>query len=234
MLANGVASFAMRRTRPRRRIAVCLLSPHALALGEFERHLSPHKFRPLARPLESFLAAAPRRLRVPRAEVYVLDAAGAWPAASSLASAILDRYPAARVLVVAERFSEPAAFPLLRLGAKGLLRYAEVRGRLARAVEIVATGGYWVSRALLSRFVDWILSRVRARRMPSAAAGLSRRERDVLEVLLENLSNKEIATKLGISERTVKFHVSNVLAKFGVRRRADLIVYSYQAAPAGR
>lgn len=46
--------------------------------------------------------------------------------------------------------------------------------------------------------------------------------------MLENLSNKEIACKLNISERTVKFRVSNLLAKFGVRRRADLILLCYQ------
>jgi DNA-binding NarL/FixJ family response regulator len=57
---------------------------------------------------------------------------------------------------------------------------------------------------------------------------LSRREREVLESLLRNLSNKEIASQLNISERTVKFHVSNLLAKHGVRRRADLIVMRFQ------
>ncbi|HXU20708.1 MAG TPA: helix-turn-helix transcriptional regulator, partial [Verrucomicrobiae bacterium] len=46
--------------------------------------------------------------------------------------------------------------------------------------------------------------------------------------LLENLANKEVADRLHISERTVKFHVSNLLAKFGVRRRADLILLCYQ------
>lgn len=203
-------------------------------MAEFERQLPARDFLLRPRPIESFLAAELRRVSLPRAEVYLLDAAGAWPAATTLASAMLDRYPSARLLVVAEKFTEATAFPILRLGAKGLLRYAEARKNLAGAVQTVVAGGYWVSRALLSRFVDWILSRVRGRRLPSGAAGLSRRERDVLESLLENLSNKEIATKLGISERTVKFHVSNVLVKFGVRRRADLIVLSYQAGPAGR
>jgi DNA-binding CsgD family transcriptional regulator len=50
----------------------------------------------------------------------------------------------------------------------------------------------------------------------------------VLSGLLENLANKEVADRLHISERTVKFHVSNLLAKFGVRRRADLILLCYQ------
>ena len=60
-------------------------------------------------------------------------------------------------------------------------------------------------------------------------AGLSTRENDVLDCLLENLSNKEIGSRLSISERTVKFHVSNLLGKFGVQRRADLILQAYQA-----
>jgi len=60
---------------------------------------------------------------------------------------------------------------------------------------------------------------------------LSPRERQVHEALLENLSNKEIAAKLNLSERTVKFHVSNVLAKHRLRRRADLILQNYHARP---
>ena len=218
----------------RRRISVCLLSPHALALTEFERRLKPPQFRVLPVRVESMLVADLRRLRIPRAEVYILDAAGAWPPTAALAGKILDRHSSAILLVVAEKYSENSAFTLLRLGAKGLIRYAEVQARLPRAIRTAAEGGYWVSRRLLSRFVDWILSRVRARQLPVVATALSRRERDVLDALLENLSNKEIATKLNISERTVKFHVSNVLAKFGVRRRADLIVLSYQSNPAGR
>jgi DNA-binding CsgD family transcriptional regulator len=65
----------------------------------------------------------------------------------------------------------------------------------------------------------------------SGASDLSRREQEALDSLLENLSNKEIASKLHISERTVKFHVSNLLQKFGVRRRADLILLCYQRRP---
>jgi DNA-binding NarL/FixJ family response regulator len=61
-----------------------------------------------------------------------------------------------------------------------------------------------------------------------ASSELSRREREVLDALLENLANKEIASRLNISERTVKFHVSNLLSKFGVRRRADLILLCFQ------
>jgi DNA-binding CsgD family transcriptional regulator len=57
---------------------------------------------------------------------------------------------------------------------------------------------------------------------------LSRREREVLDLLLENLSNKEIAGRLFVAERTVKFHVSNLLSKFRVARRSELIMHWMQ------
>ena len=92
----------------------------------------------------------------------------------------------------------------------------------------MARGGFWVPRELLSRFVDSLLQ-TGAARHTLHPAGLSSRENDVLDCLLENLSNKEIGSRLSISERTVKFHVSNLLGKFGVQRRADLILQAYQA-----
>jgi len=54
--------------------------------------------------------------------------------------------------------------------------------------------------------------------------GLSRRQREVLEGVAQNLSNKEIAAKLNVSERTVKFHVSALFQKFGVRTRVELLL----------
>ena len=115
------------------------------------------------------------------------------------------------------------------MGAKGLLTYKEAREQLPRALPLVANGGFWVPRAVLSGFVDSVLGGSHSRRLKAdTSADLSRREQEVLNSLLENLANKEIGSKLNISERTVKFHVSNLLSKFGVRRRADLILLCYQ------
>jgi len=215
------------------RLTVCLLSPHPLVLGEFERVLSGPGFHLVLRQLESSMPDL-RRITLPRAEVYVVDAYAARPAMGALITNILDRYPAARLMVVGEKFSESNSYSLLRLGAKGLLTYTEAREQLPRALPLIAAGGFWVPRSVLSGFVDSILSNVQSRRLKSdTATALSRREQEVLEALLENLANKEIASKLHISERTVKFHVSNLLSKFGVRRRADLILLSYQRRTAG-
>ncbi len=131
-------------------------------------------------------------------------------------------------MAVGANLSPESAFFYLRLGAKGLLSYAEARDRLPEALRNVAAGGFWVNRRLLALFVDSILPTLRGSRFVADGRNLSRREREVLDAVLQNLSNKEIAQRFHISERTAKFHVSNLLTKFDVRRRADLIVLSFQ------
>ncbi len=207
---------------------MCLFWVHPLVRAEFERSLASSGFRLETCRLEPKLDA--RHIGIPMASVYVLDGASQGIAEEILVSAILARNPAGRMLVVAESFDEDAAFPLLRLGVKGLVVYNEMGDRLPLAVREVAEGGFWVPRALLSRFIDSTLARSSAGALPAAGLnpnGLTRREREVLNDLLENFSNKEIGQRLHISERTAKFHVSNVLAKYHVRRRADLILRSY-------
>ena len=217
----------MPRRTSSRRLSVCVLSAHPLVLGEFTRLLAacrvlPRLVDPAAQP-----AAAPH---FPRARVFVVDAAVPRAFLRAVLDELRTAAPAARIVVVALKFSEAEAFGLLRLGVRGLLTYSAAHGQLSRAVAGVAAGGFWVPRAWLSRFVDTILESRRAVPAAAARARLSRREQQVLDALLENLANKEIAARLGITERTVKFHVSNVLSKFDVRRRADLILHFSQSA----
>ena len=217
----------VKASRPTRRATVCLLAFHPLVLSEFQRLLENESLVVHPKRLEPDLIADPAKLNVPKAAVYVVESHAHRPTTEALVVGVLGRQPGARVVVVAEKFDQSAAFPLLRLGAKGLLTFAEAAEQLQRAVEEVAGGGFWVPRNLLSRFVDETISSVRRPRGPAGPARLSRREKEVLDALLENLSNKEIAAKLHMSERTAKFHVSNLLAKYGVRRRADLILLTY-------
>jgi DNA-binding NarL/FixJ family response regulator len=210
------------------KLTVCLLSPHPLVLSEFERLLGKAQFKVVAKQLESMLAPDLRNMEPPRAQVYVIDAHAARPATGALLTNILERYPEARLIVVGERHDDSNSFSLLRLGVKGLLTYVEARDQLVRALPLVSNGGFWVPRQLLSGFVDSILSGQGRRLKTDSVTNLSRREQEVLDSLLENLSNKEIASRLNIAERTVKFHVSNLLNKFGVRRRADLILLTFQ------
>src|SRR5690242_1714228 len=219
----------MARNGTKTALKVCLLSPHPMVLNEFERLLDDSGFQLCSKQLESMLAPDLRSLEVPKASVYVIDAHAAKQATGALLGNILDQSQTARLLVVGDNLNEADSYSLLRQGVKGILNYSEAREQLPRALPLVAEGGFWVPRTVLSRFVDSILTGVSGRRLRGdAPADLSRREQEVLNGLLENLANKEVADRLHISERTVKFHVSNLLAKFGVRRRADLILLCYQ------
>ncbi len=150
-------------------------------LGEFERVLTNPAFKLIPRHLESTLGPDLRHLQVPRALVYVVDAHVARPAAGALLSNILDHYTEARIIVVAEKFDSEETYSLLQMGAKGLLTYDEAREQLPRALPLVANGGFWVPRAVLSGFVDSILNGSHSRRLKAdASADLSRREQEVL------------------------------------------------------
>ena len=204
--------------------SVCLCALHPLVLSELTGILERGTFRVVDCRCDLLAIARRQRLRIPRASLYVVDSPSKSEGAEHLVMEILDRFPHARILVVMEKLDEAAGQEFLGLGVRGLLCYSDIRDRLVEALETIARGAFWGPRTILYRFIDTVLRTRRrtVKRLPGSA--LSRRENEVLELLLENLSNKEIAVRLHVSLRTVKFHVSNLLAKYGVRGRTDLLL----------
>ena len=206
-----------------------VFSPHPLFNEEVGRSLGEVPVDLVRLP--SSLAPGPGVLPAGQCSVAILDACLPLPSIKALVAEILAVSPQARLLAITDEMTPAAASPLLRLGVKGILTYADARQQLLPAIAAVAGGGVWVPRHILSAFLDGVVAPGSVRPMPGGPS-LSRREKEVLDTVVESLSNKEIASRLNISERTVKFHVSNLLAKFSVQRRADLILLSYQAARA--
>lgn len=224
-----VLSQTLTKPAANHRPTVCLFSFHPLLLSEFERLLAgENEAKVIDRRVEPN-QPPDGTVSVPRANVYVIEAHSHRPVTEAWVATVLEHVPRARLVVIAETLSEAVAFPLLRQGVKGLLRYSEVSAYLPRTLKEVADGGFWVPRSLLSAFVDSTLETVRRPRPAPPGVRMSRRETEVVELLMQNLSNKEIGSKLHMSERTAKFHVSNLLAKYGVQRRADLILLFVQA-----
>ena len=223
-----------------RRLAVCTISKHPGLLTTMARLLSNGGFKVMPLRLEREQDLGPQSGRegnhdqkpLPHASVFVLDGSSLNLGTEALIDRIRTQYPRARLLVVKETSKDNQVFPYLRLGARGVVQYADAEKDLADAVKAVADGDFWVQRKQLVRFVDWVLATPSYRSTLSGPGSLSRREREVLVSILEGLTNKEIASSLNISERTVKFHVSHLLQKFGAHRRADLIVKQYQLWPA--
>jgi DNA-binding NarL/FixJ family response regulator len=222
--------FMASQTSREPRLGVCVISPHPLVLEALRRLLTTQAgFHIRLQRLGGALTTKDlQQMPISPATIYVLDAHAPRPVTEAMAAMIRTRYPESYLILVAEEFDQSNAFSLLRLGAKGLLRYTDANAQLVHALNTVVAGGFWVPRALLSGFVDSIIRSGFKGKGSAGSARLSPRETQVLEDLLHNRSNKEIAAKLRISERTVKFHVANVLGKFGVGRRADLVLLWYQ------
>ena len=135
-----------------RGLSVCLLSPHPLVLGEFERMLSKTNFKVMVRLLEQPLATTDlSKTDLPHADVFLVDAHAVRPTTNTLIAGILDRFPATKLIVVCEKFTDATSHALLRMGAKGLLTYTEALEQLPRALPLVAAGGFWVPRRFCPR-----------------------------------------------------------------------------------
>ncbi len=212
---------------PREVVFLIYVDPRLVS--EFQRALDGSPFGVEGLGADAGAARVLKDRVLPGRSLYALDGALPTSATEALAARILSRHAGSKMLVVAGTFTESTAFPLLRAGVKGLLTYSEIPSRLPWALAEISQGGYWVPRALLTGFVETVLGGVAAKAAPTDVGGLTQREQEVMTNLLRNSSNKEIAHRLQISERTAKFHVSNVLAKYGVRRRADLILLAYSA-----
>lgn len=133
--------------------------------------------------------------------------------------------PHLQIIVIGSGMREEAVLEALTSGAKGYLDEAASAAEFVRAVRVVSQGSVWVSRLLLSMFVERATS-LAGRAFLGVHAALTPREREVLEILVEGKSNKEIGRPLGIGVRTVKAHVAKLMRKVGVRNRIALSAYA--------
>lgn len=114
----------------------------------------------------------------------------------------------------------------LRVGARALVLGDGSLGEIAQAVLAVASGHALIAPPLAAVLVDLMLRRIPAAAYGADLSSLTPREQETLSLIASGLSNQEIAQTLFLSEKTVKFHVSNLLGKLGLRNRSQAIVYA--------
>ncbi len=201
---------------------VCLLSSDPLLIADFQGLLYVGGFQFRTTALNANAAT-----EVPPASVYAIEARDSSDETDSIMADLLSRFPGARVLIIAPDFSEESAFPLLAKGVRGLVRRSDLREQLSSALTAIAVGGFWVPRTLLARFVDSVIGTVRRTHFALGQAELSDREQQLLDSVLENLSDREIAQKLNATEEEIAPEIGRLAKKFGVRRRDDLILLAF-------
>ena len=148
--------------------------------------------------------------------------------------------PDTRVLILTTFEQDDYVFGALRAGASGFLVKRTRPEELIAAVHTIAAGDSLLSPSVTGRVIDRMTRQPTPDLTDQATLGeLTRREREVLELIAGGLSNREIATALVVEESTIRTHTKRILMKLGLRDRVQVVIYAYEAgfnrsAPAGR
>ena len=134
-------------------------------------------------------------------------------------AAIRQQLPDTEVIALTSVLEDASVVGAVRAGAIGYLLKDTEADELCRAIVAAAAGQVQLSPQAAAR----LMREVRA---PEAPETLSERETDVLRLLAQGYSNKELAQSLSLSEKTIKTHVSNILGKLGVPSRTQAALYA--------
>jgi NarL family two-component system response regulator LiaR len=137
-------------------------------------------------------------------------------------AAIKLHHPEAHVIVLTSFLDDDRVVPAIKAGATSYLLKDVAAADLIRAIRGARAGQAQLHPEVARR----LMKQVTTPRRVEAATQLTDREREVLQLLAEGRSNKEIARSLVVSERTVKGHVSNILGKLGLQDRTQAALYA--------
>jgi len=136
----------------------------------------------------------------------------------------------ARVLILTTFDLDEYVFEALRAGASGFALKSRPLDELLNAIRTVAAGEALLAPSVTRRLIAHFAGQARTpARTPPGLAELTEREREVLSLVAEGLSNAELAQTLHVSLPTAKTHVSRILTKLGARDRTQLVILAYQS-----
>ena len=158
-----------------------------------------------------------RLLRREKPQALLFDYEALGPNGEQVISRLRRAAPATRILVLAARSSSERVGRVLRAGASGLVGKHLTFDTLMRAIHAVARGEVWADRRATARAVEHLTTELR-----QVEDELTPRELQIVDGVGRGLRNKEIASKLGISQKTVKSHLNNIFRKLRLDGRVAL------------
>jgi len=175
-------------------------------------------------------SAAVSLLRATPADVVVMDVRMPRLDGIEATRRICQNGDRPRVLMLTTFDLDEYAFAALKAGASGFLLKDVPPEELLFGIRAVHSGDAVVAPSTTRRLIDRFAPMLPADGVgaPPDLAGLTGREREVLALIAQGLSNTEIADRLFVSEATVKTHVGRVLAKLGLRDRVQAVVFAYE------
>ncbi len=135
--------------------------------------------------------------------------------------------PLTKVLILSGFPEDELRTRALELGARGYLLKTLTHKDLLKAIHAAYAGEIWAERRVLTQILDNLRKKVHDLYGPLAETreSLTNREQEVVTWVMQGKTNKEIAAQLGISESTVKTHVSNIFSKLRISRRLQLLLH---------
>jgi two-component system, NarL family, response regulator NreC len=162
-----------------------------------------------------------------RPDLVLLDISMPGPSSFEAARHILRSYPTTKILFLSMYGDEDYLVQSMDLGASGYLLKDAPAEELLTAIRSVCGGGRYLSPRMTNLLVDDFRHRVKTGQQ-SRSATLTSREREVLKMLAEGQSVKEIATDLNLSVKTIEAHKFNLMRKLDIHNKAQLVHYAIQ------
>jgi DNA-binding NarL/FixJ family response regulator len=142
---------------------------------------------------------------------------------------IVQASPHARVLVLSMADDDESVFAALRAGARGYVLKGARRAEIIRAIRVVADGEAIFGPTVAARLMGFFAGLDRTAGAAPAFPELTDREREILGLISQHLTNPQIAERLGLSQKTVRNHVSSIFTKLQVADRAQAIVLARES-----
>ncbi len=140
--------------------------------------------------------------------------------------AIKESVPSAKIIMLTVSDEEADLYEAVKSGASGYLLKDSSIEEVAQAIRVVADGQSLISPSMAIKLIDEFKQMSKPERDTGPALRLTERELDVLRLVAQGHSNKEIAARLFISENTVKNHVRNMLEKLQLHSRMEAVMYA--------
>jgi len=167
---------------------------------------------------------SPASLRDANGIAVVFIDSEAAPQLFELLGAFQRARPDLRLIVLGSETGFDFIERIIAAGAKGYLAYTATAAELRMAISIVEDGSVWAPRKVMARLVSAANERIQQASAPRLE--WTARETEVLDLLLEGRTNREIGTALGIDEGTVKAHMGRLMRKVGVTNRTALTMHA--------
>lgn len=162
-------------------------------------------------------------LTVDKAELSALD----------VIPLIREKSSRTRVLILSRLPEDECMSKALQLGAKGYVSTSLSHKDILKAIQAIHAGEIWAGRKVLAEVLESLRQKTQEMNLPLSEMQetLTEREQEIVRWVIQGMTNKEIAARLGISDKTVKSHLSNVFSKLKISRRLELALYRIAEQP---